>query len=434
MKVLVLSQYWAPENGVPQRRWSWLTSLLVKQGHEVLVVAPRPHYERKISVGFWWKNKLYRASSQHGTGPSGERIVRSGFLPSGPGISGKVLNQAAVALGQIWMAIKLPKIIEEFNADLVIGTVPAIPTAFVTYAFSRRLKTPYAIDLRDAWPDLLNEARDWNQGVGEKSHRQKALELGPMQLVIASTRFLMNFVLRHANAVLVTSSFHGESLSARRILRKGLRASRPITIRNVFPPETGFIRTGTKQHISGELNVLYAGTLGRAQNLSNALYAAADCKSRGLAVHLLFVGAGAAKPQLRQLARQLDIRIEFRSRLGADQLEHLYSWADTALVHLAGWPELRMTVPSKTYELMNAGIHVSAVARGETARLIEHTQAGHVVIPDDPSALADLWERLIKTPALLDVSEKARGWVRYEREVVAPAALQQLLDEIAATK
>lgn len=434
VKVLVLSQYWAPENGVPQRRWSWLTSLLTQQGHEVLVVAPSPHYERSISVKYWWKNKLYRASSQHGTGQSGERIVRSGFLPAGPGISGKVLNQAAVALGQLWMAIKLPKVIEEFGADLVIGTVPAIPTAFVTYVFSRRLKIPYVIDLRDAWPDLLNEARNWNHSVGVKSHREKALELGPMQVLITSTRLLMNLVLRHAKAILVTSSFHGESLSTRRSLRNGRRSSRAITVRNVFPPETEYVRASTTQRETSELNVLYAGTLGRAQNLSNALYAAAECKRRGLSVRLLFVGAGAAKPQLRQLAQDLDVQVEFRSRMGADQLEQLYEWADTALVHLAAWPELRMTVPSKTYELMSAGIHISAVVRGETARLIEQTEAGHVVQPDNPSALADLWERLIKSPVLLDISEKASSWVRYEREVIAPTALRQVLEEIVASK
>ena len=48
MRILLVTQYWYPENGVPQRRWSWLAKILIDAGHEVCVVAPPPRNSRSI--------------------------------------------------------------------------------------------------------------------------------------------------------------------------------------------------------------------------------------------------------------------------------------------------------------------------------------------------------------------------------------------------
>lgn len=96
LKILVLSQYWHPENGVPQRRWTWLSKILVDAGHEVTVIAPPPHYQRKMGLKTWWEERRFSSALENHTGPSGERIVRSGFLPAGSSLTQKALNQATV--------------------------------------------------------------------------------------------------------------------------------------------------------------------------------------------------------------------------------------------------------------------------------------------------------------------------------------------------
>ena len=40
MRVLVLSHYWAPEIGAPQRRWRWLAEGLTARGLELAVLPP----------------------------------------------------------------------------------------------------------------------------------------------------------------------------------------------------------------------------------------------------------------------------------------------------------------------------------------------------------------------------------------------------------
>ena len=429
MRILIISQYWAPENGVPQRRWSWLTKILTEAGHEVLVIAPKPHYERNISVSDWYKNRAYRASVETTQGDSGEKIIRSGFIPSTRSVTGKIFNQASVALGALWIIGKRPSVLRGYHPDLVIGTVPAIPTAMVTYFASRRFKVPYVVDLRDAWPDVLAEWNHWNHSVGKRSTKELLLSLGPIQILSVLTRSVLNKILKNAAVISVTSQRLGDDLRRRKELRsKNQSTPRTVTVRNVFPPETDYIHRHDVGEMEGNINVLYAGTIGRAQNLENAIRAASICNAKGYKARLRFVGSGVGKAKIQNLAREYGVHAEFIGRLPAMKLQEHYAWADTALVHLAGWEALQMVVPSKTYELMSAGLHISAVAQGECAQLIDQLQAGHVVKPGDPSALAELWIKLIKEPTSLCIGEDAANWVTEQRNTVAPASLLKAVD------
>ena len=428
MKILIISQYWAPENGVPQRRWSWLTGILEEQGHSVTVIAPPPHYNRSPSLGEWWKSGSFRARTEHETINKAATVVRTGFFPAGRSLTQRILNQAAVAAAALWVIGKKPGVFRNYQPDLIIGSVPALPTSVVTYLASKRFKAPYVIDLRDAWPDLIGEHERWNSGLGDPSFREKVLSRGPVQVLGLVTKWAMNYSLRESDGLIVTSSRLGKSLK-KRFAGHRKSVNKPISvIRNVFPPEI-YQRVSEHEERSIDcLNVLYAGTLGRAQNLTNAIRAVARTKECGYQVNLRFVGAGAARQELVRLAKDLNVKVEFSSKLAADELADQYKWADTALVHLTDWPALEQAVPSKTYELMNLGIHISAVASGETMELVESLEAGHVVAPESPEALAELWMKLIDDPRLLNISTVGANWVAEERVNVAPREFLRMID------
>lgn len=371
---------------------------------------------------------MFRSTTDPTTGTSGEKIIRSGFFPSTRSLTGKVMNQVSVALGSLWVILRKPASLASFHPDIVIGTVPAIPTAVVTCVAAMRFKTPYVVDLRDAWPDLLENHDQWNQGVGRRSLKERLFRLGLVQVVSKLTRVVLNRVLRRAEVVIVTSSRLGEDLASRKELRDPSR--RPlstVTIRNVFPPETSFVKGEYRESKYTPLHVLYAGTLGRAQHLENAVLAASICRSRGVDVNLRFVGSGAGLERVKQLAKKWDVTVQFVPRQPAEDLSAHYRWADTALVHLTDWTALNQVVPSKTYELMEAGIHISAVVAGETASLIELTEAGDVVIPENPSALADLWCRLSEADGLEGFKSYASTWVKEQRHGVADKELTRVL-------
>lgn len=434
MKILILSQYWYPENGVPQRRWSWLSKVLIDAGHEVTVIAPPPHYQRKMDLKTWWGQRHFSSAVESATGPSGERIVRSGFLPSGPSLTQRAMNQGTVALGAVWVILKRPGKLKGYRPDLVIGTVPALPTAVATRFAARKFQAPYIVDLRDAWPDLLLESEKWNRGTGKKSLREKVLSKGPFQVVSGLTKAALNNALKGAAGISVTSSHLAADLRKRTEIMRDGSTPTIVTVRNVFPPESTDLRPREDAGSAGQLRVLYAGTFGRAQNLENALAAAELAKEQGIDISLCLVGAGVAREALVESVRRRGIDASIESRKPAEELAPYYAWADTALVHLTDWEPLNRAVPSKTYELMAAQIHISAVVDGETAELVRERNAGIVVAPEDPKALADQWVNLAQNRQLLRTEGDGPHWVRTERETVAPQCLLALVEEAGTKK
>ena len=430
MKILVISQYWAPEFGVPQRRWGWLTGLLREQGHEVTVLAPPAHYLRNISVREWVKMGGLQVKHEQEVGPQNEEIVRTPFFPAGRSLTQRVLNQTMVAFGAIFTTIAHRKKFRG-NVDLIIGTVPALPTAFATRVISSILHTPYVIDLRDAWPDLLHEHKKWNLAVGEPSLRERLLRYGPAQITIVTADIVMNSCLSGAKGIISTSSLLLEKIQrTKRELQ--LRKDKPkgVVIRNVFSPATNFRKEYSSKVDGQKLRILYAGTVGRAQNLTNALEALRILANDGVQIEMRIIGEGAAKHHLQDLAAEGELPVKFLGRVSPRELDEHYMWADTALVHLTDWEPLKMAIPSKLYELMEVGMHVSAVLDGEAAALVKELQAGFVVKPENPQLLADSWKSLSANPNQIEVNRDGANWVREERVSVVPGVLEKFIQDI----
>ena len=142
MRVLIVSQYWAPENGVPQRRLAWISEILVNAGHQVLVIAPPPNFSRKVNLRTWLRKQLFKPAKFIEYGEKGEQILRTGFVPAGRSLSLRILHQGTVALGMLWAAAARRQIVAEFQPDLVVGTVPALPTVVAARLVSGFLKVP----------------------------------------------------------------------------------------------------------------------------------------------------------------------------------------------------------------------------------------------------------------------------------------------------
>lgn len=433
MKILVLSQYWAPENGVPQRRWAWLTKILVRAGHEVTVVTPPPHYLRKVDTKEWWKQQLASASQDLEIGDSGERILRTNFFPAGSSLTSRIFNQAVVAFSMLRQSARRIPELKGYQPDVVIGTVPALPTSVVTLLVAKRYRVPYIIDLRDAWPELLKNSSDWNAGTGRRSVRERVANLGALQALSKATEKMMWRSLRYADGIITTSRDLELHLKETLSPKAHGHIRRYDTIRNVFPPKTMYEPRDKGQRQQSHLNVLYAGTIGRAQRLDNALNAAQIATERGYQVNVRFVGDGASWNMLRDQVDQSNLPVSIEHRLPANDLNVHYEWADTALVHLTDWEPLSRTIPSKAYELMSMRIHISAVVAGEAARLIEELHAGHVVEPENPEALAQLWIDLIDDRSKLSISTEGQAWVEHQRNEVVPERFLAIVENIVRT-
>ena len=157
--------------------------------------------------------------------------------------------------------------------------------------------------------------------------------------------------------------------------------------------------------------MLYAGNIGRAQHLATAIRAASLCHRAGVPVRLRIFGTGAEAEAMRTFNHRLGEPAEIFDRVPIDEVAEHYDWADTVLISLRAWESMGWSVPSKLYEALSSGRHITVSAPGESAEIVSETGAGHVVPPEDPEALAELWTTLANDRSLLDTGSRGPEWV-----------------------
>lgn len=394
MHILIIAQQWDPEEGTPQRRWSWLTRELIKAGNTVEVITPSPHYP----VGESISDDPQHQPGAVALGRSGERIWRTKFRPHTQTLFSRSLSEGYSAICAILMARKVAR---STRPDVVITTAPPIPTVHAAAFVSYMTHKPLIVDLRDAWPDLLEHMQQW----ADSSTRRGLVALAKdvlFKAAAAGASWSMNFILMHAAGIVTTAPSFAE-----RLREKGY--PRTISVRNLGTQRGVQVSDAPEERDS--LNVLYAGTIGRAQGLNNVLRAASRVQQAGTKISLRFVGGGAHVDTLSKAAQERGLDAQFIGRLPFDEVLEHYEWADTVLVHLADWEPLTYTVPSKLYEVLELGRHISASIDGETARIVKESETGFATPAMDPDSLANAWIELSSNRDQLNVAGRGKAWL-----------------------
>ncbi|WP_277209376.1 glycosyltransferase family 4 protein [Isoptericola croceus] len=394
-RLLLVTHHYAPERGAPQRRWDALAPRLIDAGVDVSVLAPPPHYP----AGRLAEDLPEYRPGRLSRGRHGERIVRTRFREHSPRLRSRSLDQAVTAWSSLYLGLRVLRR-PSLRPDVVVGTVPGIPSMFAAWVLSRVMGAKFVVEMRDAWPDLIEPAGLFAAG---SSARARVLDL-VRWLVHRSVSRLQ----RRADAVVTTTETFAEVLRTR-----GVREVAVVRNGTSFTPADAETApaAGPRPLADRPLRVAYAGTVGRAQDLETVVRAAAEMRRRGCPVEVRVVGSGVEVEPLRLLAAQLDAPVDFGGSVPADEVRSLYRWADTVLVSLRDWRPLEWTVPSKLYEAMASGRLVTACVAGESAELVASTGAGSVVPPGDVAMLADLWSGWVRDGAVPDVSPAAAAWV-----------------------
>ncbi|MER7073752.1 glycosyltransferase family 4 protein [Terrabacter sp. NPDC000476] len=424
MRILLLSHYYEPEVGAPQQRWASLVERFVRAGHEVSVLAPPPHYPR---------GPLDPAHADLGPGAvhvgrHGETVHRTAFLAYDTEVGSRFADQLVAATSATRLAVSR---FRRHRPDVVVATVPSLPMLAAGSAVATALRVPLVVEMRDAWPDLLDVAEEWELAsphdlpAPETAHGAAGDAIAPRphpaprgsldrlrdgardtarRAGMSAVHRVATGLQRRGTAVVTTTDSFADTLRDR-----GVRSVH--VVRNGAHPLLGWTGRPAREP-DGTLRVLYAGTLGRAQGLSTVVKAASLAARAGMPVRVRIVGAGAEGQVLAELARRLDAPVDVRGTVPRAELVEQYAWADSVLVVLRAWRGLSLTVPSKLYEAMSLGVHVSASVAGEAADIVERTGAGHVSPPGDAQALADLWKTLVDDPDRLCVGAGPRDWVR----------------------
>ena len=419
MKILLFTHYYEPELGAPQRRWSGLISRWQKAGHQVTVYCPSPHYPDRNSTA-----ALRHAGNKPWSvevGRYGESIHRMPYILHGYSGGVRFVDQIFTSLVSGAASLYSER---KNNYDVVISTVPGLPSSFAGQMVARRKKIPHVLDLRDAWPDIL---------VGDA---ETPIDYSAKERIVAGAKAFVGRSLaksvrkvQHQADLLVTTTY-----SFAQILRKrGLENIETVT--NGADPEQLIAtaqRTNTERPY---LQVQYLGTIGRSQGLTVLLRALRKLKERsqGDLVKLRFIGEGADLPNLKSYAEKHGLDVEFCPPVPHEELAEAYSWADINIVSLRKAKVFEWTVPSKIFELISTRRRIIGLVDGEAARLLMETRAGDVLPPGDAVALADKFEELAQNQQKLTMSDYAFNMLQkeYSYDVLAEKYVQ-LLEKVVA--
>ncbi|GAB3526605.1 hypothetical protein GCM10027402_25570 [Arthrobacter monumenti] len=242
--------------------------------------------------------------------------------------------------------------------------------------------------MRDAWPDLAIDSRVVAGGIKDVVNR----------VILA--------IQERAQLVVTVTDGFAATLRQRGIERV-LNVSNGVDTKSITeldPPSTNTSR----------LEVLYLGNHGESQRLETIIRASAIVGER---MRLTMVGHGTRRPALMELALALDAPVEFHQSVPGRQVMEYYRRSDSCVISLRDdWKSFETTVPSKTYEVLATGRHITGIVRGEAAAMLLAARSGDVVAAD-PQEIAKLWTELAVDRERLNTKSSGRQWTQQHADL-----------------
>ncbi len=384
LRVALLSQYFAPEIGATQSRMQAFAEYLAARGHDVTVICEFPNHPHGV-IPASYHGRLYEDDR---TNPY--RILRVWVKAAREKTQKTRMN---FYLSYMALATAVAPLVG--RVDVVVATSPPLFTGAAGWALARLNRAPFVLDVRDLWPAAA-----------------VSLDQIPSSKAIAAGERLERFLYRRAAVVTAVTEPFTEHIDRIRGRKPGAQFLPNGTLDMFFEIEPSPAAREELGISPNSFLVMFAGTLGIAQALPSVLQAAALV---GEGIDLVFLGDGPVRDQLIRKTQASGLHnVHFHPQVALADVPPFLAAADALLVTLSGHETFRDFVPSKLIDFMASGRPVVLAAAGESAALVEQADAGIVVPPEDPAALAAALKRLAADP------EEAARLARNAREAVRP--------------
>jgi colanic acid biosynthesis glycosyl transferase WcaI len=373
MRFLILTQYFPPEIGGPQTRLQSFAFELRRLGHEVEIVTGMPNYPLgRMFPGY--ERSFYRKEIRQ------DIVVHRVWLyPALGGGIQRMLNYGSFTLTSIFGLLRARK------PDCIFVESPPLFLSIPAYIAGLIWRVPFIFNVADLWPDIIIEGGFLKSGLLAR-------------LLYALERW------SYSRATYVNAVTEGlrESLLQKKLVPFEKILFLPNGVDTVlYQPRPSDENLKEKLGLKGKRVILWAGTLGHAHGLDYVLHAAKLLESHP-EIHFLFIGDGSARANLERLRQDMKLRnVTFHDPVPLEQLPPYFSIAESGLSSLLGLPLYDGARPSKFFPVLASGKPLIFVGRGEAARLVEEANAGIVVPPEDPKALANAVLQLLENPHLV---------------------------------
>jgi len=398
MKLLFLSDNFVPEQNASARRSYEHCRNWVRQGVEVTVITTVPNFPLGKPQPPY-RNRLYARERIDGID-----VIRVwSFLAPNSGVILRALDFGSFAVTGFVAGLAQ-------KADVIVATSPQMLTAVCARLLSRVKRRPWLFEVRDLWPESITAVGAMKEGLA-------------MRLL----RRLESTLYRSAERIVTVT----EPMRAR-LVERGVPEEKVGVVPNGADltrllPRLASADLAGRLRLEGKFVVGYVGTHGFAQGLEVVVRAASLIGDRN--IHFLFVGEGARREYLVELATQLNLQnATFVRGVSSEAAVEYLALADTVVVPLKNSALFDGALPSKIFEAAAMEKPLLLSAKGLSADIVREYNAGIAVEPENPQALASAVLRLYNDKVLRDSFRSGcRALARqYNRETLA----NRMLDEI----
>ncbi|MBF9053362.1 glycosyltransferase [Rhodobacterales bacterium LSUCC1028] len=356
MKILVISQYFWPENF----RLNDLCIGLSDSGHEVVILTGLPNYpDGRVFSDFIASPDAYSSLRNM-------NIIRVPLIPRGRSKFTLLLNYLSFMVScSILGPLQLRK--EKFDIVLVCQLSPAT-VAIPAIIISKLKKTPLVMWVLDLWPDSLTAV-----GV-VKSKR-----------IMNFLQFIMNRIYQTCDLLIVQSKSFQKRITEL-TNRRPLVTYIPTWAEEQFNQYEANVRI---DKIDEHFTVTFAGNIGIAQDVYCIIKAAKILKNhKDIIFNIVGDGREAARVKKTIDDYGLSDTVKMLGHHPLEKMPKFFGEADAMLVTLEKSETFAMTIPGKLQSYLAAGKPIIGAIDGEARRIIEEANAGFCVSSGDYSGLA----------------------------------------------
>ena len=373
MKILIISQYFYPEN----LRINDLAFSLKERGHDVEVLTGKPNYPKgEYFEGYSW------------FGPSEEeikgiRIYRSNLIlrKSGGGIR-LFLNYFSFVF---FASKKVFKIKREFDKVLIYAPSP-ITVGIVGILAAKKFKCKSYLWVHDLWPESVKVAG----GISNK-------------LILELINLLTKIIYKYSDKILVQSPMFIDYIK-----RQNVNPNKLI----YYPYYAEDFYKIVKAKVSylkkfpDGFNILFAGNIGISQSFDTIVGAMELLK--GFKINVIVLGEGRDKQRVLDLIHKKGIseRFYFLGAHPPEEMSDYFACADALLITLKKANIFSYTIPGKLQSYLACGKPIVGALDGIGKKIIIESGSGYCGEAENISILKN---NIIKVYNLSDHKMKDLG-------------------------
>jgi glycosyltransferase involved in cell wall biosynthesis len=415
MRILFITQYFAPETEIGGIRILEIASRLQAMGHEIAILTGLPNYPSgKLFAA-------YRRRAWRGTWTetiNGLNVTRVPLIPShDKNTLPRLLNYFSFLFASAARSVFMKR------PNVVVCTSPPLTIGLTAWIAAKRFGVPFFLEIRDLWPEA-------------------AIELGYLRNsgVRKAAYALESFLYSRASKIISVSEGMREDL-----VKRGIPASRCEVICNgvdvrLFAPNTPEASPNTivdELRRDGNLIGVYLGTI--------STYHGVDCMLDLLEhlrheprIQIVFAAGGSARNDLEHEAKARGLsNATFLPAPPRKEMPAILSAADFCLAFVKPGPFSRWLLSSKVFMYMSCARPVFAAAVGETARVIQESEAG-IVEDATPEGIERLAHSIARVGRGLEIEHMGSNGRRYAEHYCSWEALaasyERLLQSVRYTQ